>query len=173
MKWLKELRKDVPKHVLTVIDDVWKQRDLFVKWPQNPDCFWPGCVRARYHKYSVTRLAQMRAAGYKADCRSNGPAVLSFLLHGGERPRRQTPNRQWSVHHIYDGKFPFPNRATTIHAVKSGKWFTHSAGLVAVHPIADALADEVAYFAWLLRKEAFDRFQFDPDGVFGSLSTGD
>jgi hypothetical protein len=45
--------------------------------------------------------------------------------------------------------------------------FTHSAGLVAVHPTA-ALADEVGYFAWLLRREAYDRFQFDPDQVFGS-----
>jgi hypothetical protein len=46
--------------------------------------------------------------------------------------------------------------------------FTHSAGLVAVHPLADALADEVPYFAWLLRSEAFRRFRFDPDGVFAS-----
>jgi hypothetical protein len=71
------------------------------------------------------------------------------------------------VHHIYDGKFPAPDRPTTTHAVKDPQLFTQSAGLVAVHPIADALADEVAYFAWLLRREAFDRFRFDPDGVFG------
>ena len=72
------------------------------------------------------------------------------------------------MHHIYDGKFPRPGRSHTAHAVKDEQLFTHSAGLVAVHPVADALADEVAYFAWLLRREAYDRFQFDPDQVFGS-----
>ena len=44
--------------------------------------------------------------------------------------------------------------------------FTEAAGLVAIHPLADALADEVPYFAWLLRFEAYQRYGFDPDGVF-------
>jgi hypothetical protein len=42
----------------------------------------------------------------------------------------------------------------------------HTGGFV-VHPVAEALADEFAAFAWLLRCEAFTRFGFDPDGVFG------
>ena len=74
---------------------------------------------------------------------------------------------QWSIHHVYDGKFPAPGRRTT-HAVKEGRYFTEAAGLVAIHPIADVLADEVPYFAWLLRREAFERFGFDPDDVFTS-----
>jgi hypothetical protein len=41
-----------------------------------------------------------------------------------------------------------------------------SAGLVAIHPVAEALKDEYSYFAWLLRHEAFLRFDYDPDSVF-------
>jgi len=44
--------------------------------------------------------------------------------------------------------------------------FSQSAGLIAVHPIADGLADEFPFFAWLLRAESFNRFGYDPDGVF-------
>ena len=51
--------------------------------------------------------------------------------------------------------------------MKDAALFTEAAGLVAAHPFADALADEVPYFAWLLRAEAYQRFGFDPDAVFG------
>jgi phenylalanine-4-hydroxylase len=43
--------------------------------------------------------------------------------------------------------------------------FTHTAGLVAVHTVAEALKDGRFYFAWLLRHEAFLRFDYDPDAV--------
>src|SRR2546426_9005562 len=168
MEWVEELRNEVQAHVLTVVDHVWRQRDLFVRWPQRALCFWPGCVRVQYHKYGAEHRSQLRKAGIRIDGRSNGPAIRAFLLGGGDRPSRHEPGRQRSVHHIYDGKFPRPGRSHTAHAVKDEQLFTHSAGLVAVHPVADALADEVAYFAWLLRREAYDRFQFDPDQVFGS-----
>lgn len=35
-----------------------------------------------------------------------------------------------------------------------------------MHPIAEALKDEHFRFAWLLRREAFLRFGYDPDAVF-------
>jgi len=47
-----------------------------------------------------------------------------------------------------------------------------SAGLVAIHPVAEALKDEYFYFAWLLRHEAFLRFKYDPDAVL-SEETGE
>ena len=56
--------------------------------------------------------------------------------------------------------------ATCVHAVKDGKHFTQAARLVAIHPIAEALKDEYFYSAWVLRYEAFLRFNYDPDGVF-------
>ncbi len=43
---------------------------------------------------------------------------------------------------------------------------TQAAGLVAIHPVAEALKDEYSCFAWLLRREAFLRFGYDPDMVF-------
>ena len=46
------------------------------------------------------------------------------------------------------------------------------AGLVAIHPIAEALKDEYFYFAWLLRHEAFLRFGYDPDAVLSEKTGG-
>jgi hypothetical protein len=40
------------------------------------------------------------------------------------------------------------------------------AGLVAIHPIAEAPEGERSHSAWLLRREAFLRFNYDPDAVF-------
>jgi hypothetical protein len=168
MGWLDGLRDDVPAHVLKIADDVWSQRDLFLRWPKQSLCFWPGCVRVPYHNYNAEQRGRLQAARIQIDGRSNGPAIMAFLLAGGERPARSIRRKQWSVHHIYDGQFPFPGRTRSVRAVTDDQLFTHSAGLVAIHPLADALADEIAYFAWLLRREAYDRFQFDPDGVFGS-----
>src|SRR2546421_3225725 len=95
------------------------------------------------------------------------PDVLAVVDHVW---RRRNVFIRWPER-IYDGKFPAHARVDTVHAVKDERLFTHSAGLVAVHPIADALADEVPYFAWLLRREAYKRFKFDPDNVFGPERT--
>lgn len=165
---LEALRAATPQYILDVADEVWAQKNLFIKWPKASLLFMPGAIRIDYHDYTIEQKRRLRDAGVKADSRSNGPAVMAYLLAGGERPRRTAPGREWSIHHIYDGKFPGPGAIATTHAVKDGRFFTEAAGLVAIHPIADALADEVPYFAWLLRREAYDRFGLDPDGVFGT-----
>jgi hypothetical protein len=103
--------------------------------------------------------------GITPDTRSNGPAICSFLLAGGIRPRRED-GQGWNIHHIYDGNFPHPKKMSTTHAVSEGQYFTEAAGLVALHPIAHAVVDEFFEFAWWLRKEAYSRFGFDPDSVF-------
>jgi len=46
-------------------------------------------------------------------------------------------------------------------------------GWSAVHPIAEALEDECFHFAWLLRREAFLRFGYDPDAVFSEKADED
>jgi hypothetical protein len=139
---------------------------VFISWPKRPLLLLPGVTRdAKYHQYPVEVKQHLLKAGIVPDSRSNGPAVCSFLLAGGVRPVRQT-GKGWNIHHLYDGKFPYNNNKTTIHAVKDGRFFTEAAGLVALHPLADAMADEFADFAWWLRREAYDRFGFDPDGVF-------
>jgi len=43
---------------------------------------------------------------------------------------------------------------------------TQAPGLLATCPVAEAPGDEYFYFAWLLRHEAFLRFNYDPDAVF-------
>jgi len=148
-----------------VATEVWDRRTNYIKWPARARLLWPGCVRTRYHRVPDRIKEEARSRGVPVDSRSNGPAIMSFLLAGGERPRRS--NRQgWHVDHIYDGKFPWPTRSRSLHAVKNGKHFTQAAGLVAIHPIAEALKDEYYHFAWLLRHEAYLRFNYDPDAVF-------
>jgi len=92
---------------------------------------------------------------------------MAFQYAGGERPLRHN-GKGWAIHHVYDGQFPAPERTSSVRAVVEGNYFTEAAGLVAIHPLADGLATESSYFAWLLRHEAFVRFRFDPDNVFGS-----
>ena len=131
----------------------------------------PGTVRKKYHNYSPEQKRQIKDAGYTPDSRANGPAIMAYLLAGGERPARSEGNKRWNIHHIYDGKFPFPTSGqsvTVLVLLLDENLFTEAAGLVSVHPIADALADEVPYFAWMLRWEAYKKFGFDPDGVFSA-----
>lgn len=169
LRAISDLRETTPEHVLHVVDTVWSQKDNFVRWPQRAFAFMRGAVRVPYHVYAIEQLQQLRSARVAADRRSNGPAIAAYLLAGGTRPQRVAPGRSWSIHHIYDGQFPLPPLATSVRAVVDGSLFTEAAGLVAIHPVADALADEVPYFAWLLRQEAFERFRFDPDRVFANV----
>jgi hypothetical protein len=151
---------------LTVMETVTNNPGAFIRWPRQSILLLPSAARDRkYHDYPPDVKAALKRARIVPDSRSNGPAICAFLLGGGERPIRET-GTGWNIHHIYDGKFPFPGTFRTIHAVKHPEYFTHSAGLVALHPIADALADEFRDFAWWLRRQAFDRFAFDPDHVF-------
>jgi hypothetical protein len=148
-----------------IANEVWEYRADYIKWPVKARLLWPGCVRTKYHRLPDRIKEEARSRGVQVDSRSNGPAVMSFLLAGGERPRRS--NRQgWHIDHIYDGKFPWPTRNRSLHAVKDGRHFTRAAGLVAIHPVAEALKDEYSHFAWLLRREARRRFGYDPDGIF-------
>ena len=150
-----------------IINEVWERRTKFVRWPEKAILFWEGCVRNKYHIYPDEKKKELKSKGIPIDQRSNGPAVMSFLLAGGKRPKRMSnPNQGWPIHHIYDRKFSWPKKGETLHAVQDGKHFTQSAELVAIHPIAEAITDEYFYFAWLLRHESFLRFNYDPNRVF-------
>jgi hypothetical protein len=163
------------KKVRKVLLEVGQNLNAFVRWPSSALLLWKGCNRItpadkkhRYHQYgdSIKRLA--RSVDCTLDGRSNGPAIAAYCLAKGERPVRFGSANRWSVHHLYSGKYPYPGRTETLHAAKSGLHFTQSAGLVAVHPIADGIVDEFPFFAWLLRAKAFALFGYDPDGVFSS-----
>jgi hypothetical protein len=148
-----------------IATEVWEHRAHYIKWPAKAMLLWPGCVRIKYHRIPERIKEEARSGGVQVDSRSNGPAIMAFLLAGGKRPKRS--NRQgWHIDHIYDGKFPWPTRNRSLHAVRNGRHFTQAAGLAAMHPIAEALKDEHPHFAWLLRREAHLRFGYDPDGVF-------
>lgn len=168
--WLRsevaELFVESHRRIVTEVDE---HLDDFVKWPDQAELLWAGCDRgSKYHVYPAALKALFRERGLTADGRSNGPAVMAYLVAGGVRPRRSGAN-DWNVHHLYDGKFPYNREvAGTLHAVKRPMHFTQSAGLVAIHPIADALAHECRAFAWRLRAESFHRFGYDPDGVFSA-----
>jgi hypothetical protein len=147
----------------------------FVRWPREALLLWPGCnhvpdagKKQRYHSYPDHIRRMARAADIPLDTRPNGPAIASFLLAGGERPDRFGSSNAWSIHHLYSGKFPYAGRESTTHAAKEGKHFTQSAGLIAAHPVADALVDEFPFFAWLLRANSFLKFGYDPDRVFSA-----
>lgn len=154
-----------------IIDKIYfRQPDLFIKWPKNKVIFMPDAVRQKFHAYSDEQLLTLKTAGISPDRRSNGPAIMAFLVAGGERPIRDN-GHGWSIHHVYDGKHPFPNYgdSTVCHAVKEPDHFTNTAGLVALHPVADGIASESSYFAWLLRLEAYKRFLYDPSKVFSMM----
>lgn len=144
--------------------------DEFVKFPKESVLLWKGCDRVgsstKKHEYPNDLKEALDKRGIQPDARSNGPAITSFLFAGGERPARNQSGRGWNIHHLYDGKITYCGRQTSLHSVKEGNHFTQSAGLVAVHPVADALCDEVPAFSWYLRGLSLQRFGYDPDGVF-------
>ena len=159
----------------TVLNQVAGNLNDFVRWPARALLLWQGCdriapqgKRQRYHRYPESIRQFAKNSGVNLDTRPNGPATAAFQLAGGNRPERFGSSNAWSIHHVYSGKFPYIGRTNTTHATKSCKHFTQSAGLIAAHPIADALSDEFPVFAWLLRFESFHRFGYDPDAVFSS-----
>jgi hypothetical protein len=151
-----------------VVLGVWGNRRDFVRWPKRSLLLLKGRIKKRYHRYPRSIVSELRKAGIPVDRRSNGPAVMAYCLAGGKRPLRRDGKQGWNIHHVYDGRFPANGSGTTLHAVRDGKHFTQAAGLVAIHPIAHACANEYFWFAWQLRREAFLRFGYDPDGVFST-----
>jgi len=158
-----------------VLEVVGADLDSFVRWPKEALLLWPTCTRIpppkvkRFiHPYPPHLRNLLKTSKVVADARPNGPAINAFALAGGKRPARFGSANGWSIHHLYSGKFPYISRNKTTHAIKDGLHFTQSAGLVAAHPVADAMFDEFPFFAWLLRAHAFQRFGYDPDGVFSS-----
>lgn len=159
-----------------VLEAVATDLDSFVRWAKDPLLLWSGCdripptgERQKYHSYPPEIRKMASDVGLVLDRRPNGPAIASFLLAGGERPARFGSSNAWSIHHLYSGKFPYFERRSTTHAAKECAHFTQSAGLIAAHPVADAMVDEFPFFAWLVRAHAFDRFGYDPDGVFSPV----
>ncbi len=166
---LSEIGRLEGAHVRRIVSDICESLLDLARWPSGAQLFWDGCVRnsnRAYHVYSPEQKLVLRSAGVVGDGRPNGPAIAAFNLSGGTRPPRHGSHNLWSIHHIYSGKFIYPGKSSTLHASKEGRHFTQSAGLVALHPLADAAADEFPLVSWLLRSAAYDLFRYDPDAVF-------
>jgi hypothetical protein len=161
--------------VRKVLHDVARNLNEFVRWPERAVLLWDGCDRRppdgkkqKYHLYPKSIRELSKKHGINLDTRPNGPAIAAFQMAGGTRPERFGSSNAWTIHHVYSGKFPYIDRTETTHASKECRHFTQSAGLIATHPVSDALCDEFPFFAWLLRAESYRRFGYDPDGVFSS-----
>ena len=165
-----QIKTESFRHVAEYVGTHWGD---FVRFAEKPLLLWQGCDRIRpegkkqkYHTYpdEIKRLA--KSLEMTLDRRPNGPARASFEISGGERLERVGSTNDWTAHHLYSGKFPYLGHASTTHAIKLGNHFTQSAGVITAHPIADALCDEYPFFAWLLRALSYQKFGYDPDGVF-------
>lgn len=167
--WFADECEAIPEaDVRHVLMHVGGKLDVFTRWPSRALLLWPDFVRKKkqYPRYPEWIRVVAKAGGVKLDTRINGPAVAAFTIAGGARPKRYGSTNAWTIHHIYSGKFPHPGKTSTLRSAADGRHCTQSAGLVAIHPIADQLCDEYPAFAWLLRAEAFRRFGYDPDAVF-------
>ena len=160
------------RHVAQYVGTHWRD---FIRFAERPLLLWQGCDRVKpegekhkYHSYPDDIKATAKQLKVRLDGRPNGPARASFEFAGGERPERVGSTNDWTAHHLYSGKFPYIGRTSTTHAIKLGDHFTQSAGVITAHPIADALCDEYPFFAWLLRAISYQKFGYDPDGVFSN-----
>jgi hypothetical protein len=136
--------------ILSILTDP----EQFFQWPQIGALLWPGCVRTQNdgeHIFPAELITHLERLGLKPDTRTNGPAINSFQAAGGKRPN--WGNEGWPIHHVFNG-------------TDDGNLFTHSSGLVAAHPVAHHLAHQSGFLKWLLWREAFLRFGFDPMKVF-------
>ncbi|MEI9961737.1 MAG: hypothetical protein WDM76_11570 [Limisphaerales bacterium] len=173
--WLQRMARDRYNVGVQSAVAIWRQRETYIRWPKEKRILsqdWvrhPDGSKKDCYDYPPNLAKEITQAGFKVDGRNNGPAILSFLLAGGDRPRRPYPSRWgWTIHHIYDGQHPTPrfSQRRVPHAASDSKLFTDSRGLVAIHPVVDYIVMHEPLLAWLLRWEAFNRFGFDPMNVF-------
>lgn len=160
---MQQLTDSVHETEWAAILSICAETEKFFEWPQVGSLLWPGCVRTLedgQHEYPEELKARLNLLGLSPDTRTNGPAIISYLATGGKRPT--CGGEGWHIHHIYDGTNGVP------HAVRDPNLFTHSAGLVAAHPTAHHLAHQSELLKWLLRREAFLRFGYDPMNDFVS-----
>jgi hypothetical protein len=77
----------------------------------------------------------------------------------------------WHFHHIYDGTSPLGRGKKTLSARHHGLHFTQTAGMVAIHPIVEALYDYFPCIKRTLRARSFKKFEYDPDGISRIVNT--
>lgn len=176
LAWLKKEIKVLAPNLYEIIWGLVSNYESLCNFPEKPLLFWEDCDRKKlptgkqkYHNYQSLTKEQAKQKGIYLDSRPNGPAIAAFEFARGVRPARYGSNNKWHIHHLYSGKFPYFGKIETLHAAQSGLHFTQAAGLVALHPLIDALADESPAFTWFLRYKAYEKFGYDPDCVFSDV----
>lgn len=174
--WIQALWNDRRDQSVAATKAIWLNQHAYFKWPKTEKnlVLHRDWIRINepfgnnLYPYSQEMIENCARVGIAADGRSNGPAIVAYLLAGGSRPLREDPPTWgWSIHHIYDGKFPAPHQAGgVLNAVQTSGEFTNTRGLVAAHPVADFVAANSRLLAWLLRWEASRRFGYDPNNIF-------
>ncbi len=169
----KEIEDLEPKCLREIVLNVFLNYQELCQFSKMPLLLLEGCdrkpeegERKKYHNFPREVKDWAKKKNVHLDSRTNGPAIAAFELADGLRPFRYGSNNKWHIHHLYSGKFPYFKKTETLHAAKNGLHFTQSAGLIAVHPILDALCDESPAITWFLRYASWDKFGYDPDGVF-------
>ncbi len=176
LAWFKNEIKDLePQLLKKVYIEIFSGFDSFCNYAEKSVLLWDGCNRdkektgkQKYHQFSDSIKKSAKQQRIRLNSLPNGPAIVAYAFAGGVRPARYGSNNQWHIHHLYSGKFPYFGKDKTLHAVKDGKHFTQATGLVALHPLMDALADESPAFTWFLRYKAYEKFGYDPDQVFSN-----
>lgn len=157
-----------------ILKEVGLNLNTYIHFPKTAILLWEGCIRCKSnekHNFPIELKQKLRTKKIPVDSRGNEPAVNAYLYAERKRPNKLgNPKHGWSTHHLYNNKFPYPKQDSTIHAVKDSKHFNQNAGLVAVHPIADAIFEEFDIFAWYVRAQAYLKFGYDPDKVFNASS---
>jgi hypothetical protein len=145
----------------SVAEYIWQNKDQFFCWPVIPLLLLPEVTRPGrgHHSYSDELRETFGKFKIPIDSKSNGPAVMSYLLSGGEM-RFTSHDKLWEIHHIYNRDFSF--NGEILDAVHCGNHFTDSAGLVAAHPVAHKAAHTFAYIARRLWQEANERYEYNP-----------
>jgi hypothetical protein len=88
------------------------------------------------------------------------PERFAFAFAGGQQ------SESCRFHHLYEGRFPFEKRKTTLEARKHGFHFTQVAGMVTIHPLVQELFEHYACISHTLRARSFAKFGYDPDRYF-------
>jgi len=173
LEWFNKDIEDLEPSLQEIYLKIFSDIDSLCSFSEKALLLWTTCDRKppskgkqKYHAFTETIKQQAKKRGVVLDSRPNGPAIAAFEFAEGKRPQRHGSNNKWHIHHLYSGKFPYIGKKSTLHATKECLHFTQAAGLVALHPLADALADESPAFTWVLRYKAYEKFGYDPDQVF-------
>lgn len=124
------------------------------------------------HRQRYNQLVAAEQVARPNDPAPSHHAAAAFKFAGGTVP--PTPyGTSWKLRHLYDGTFTgygdehfYGAGQQRINALRDHRHYTQSAGMVALHPIANQLWTIYPWIAYTLRARAAVTFRYDPDRAF-------